>query len=173
MIAQKIKGKKIRLIKEDSNEIESYTMLHLNADEADKLRQLAVDNKVTASDGVIYITYETKDLVDQYWKELCASHLKDNKNIAKIYKLDIEGTSILVRDPSKHIIRIAFKQDNNGSINKCPISNSIRDAFFADCKRSLSFVDTGKYLLTLLDPKMYEYWSEYMNKVYLNRIEAK
>lgn len=159
---------------EDGGEIESFSLLKLSLSEVYRLLVIVADKKdiETTLDSSIVIKYSGNDSIHQEWKKLASEHLKKNPNnfvdVSKKYKSDILGTSCLIRDPKKHIIRIALRRgDDNCTINRLCIDNSIRERFFQDAKVSTFFRETKKYAIDSKDLKVYTYWSTYMNNEYI------
>ena len=158
--------------KEDGGEIESFSLLKLSLVEAFSLIEISRNNIEKITDASFIIKYETNDEISKEWKRLCKSHLeKDSKNfidVSKKYKSQIAGTSCLIRDPQNHIIKIAYRKDNNiCTINRICIPNDVRERFFQDAKQCKYFKDTKKYALDTQDLVIYSCWSNYMNKTFL------
>lgn len=169
--------------KEDGGEVESFSMLKLSLQEVYYLFCTAFSHYLTEGieknvdkslDGSLVIRYSGNDDIHKAWKELAQNHLKTNpsnfRDISKKYKKDIPGTSCLVRDADKHIIKIAFRKGNDTcTINRMCIDNEIRERFFQDAKASKYFKQTKKYALDTQDLNTYTYWSKYMNSSYLEQ----
>lgn len=169
--------------KEDGGEVESFSMLKLSLQEVYYLFCTAFSHYLTEGieknvdkslDGSLVIRYSGNDDIHKAWKELAQNHLKTNpsnfRDISKKYKTDIPGTSCLVRDADKHIIKIAFRKGNDTcTINRMCIDNEIRERFFQDAKASKYFKQTKKYALDTQDLNTYTYWSKYMNSSYLEQ----
>lgn len=160
---------------QDNGEIESFSLLKLNIIEFIKLYSIAMVNNMVIEetlDNSIVIKYSGDDTLHQCWKELAMNHKTANPSnftdVSKSFKSEIEGTSVLIRDPIKEIIRIAKREGNDtDTINRICISNKDREDFFYSAKRSKYFNDTGKYAISSDDAKIYEYWSIRMNNAYL------
>ena len=169
--------------KEDGGEVESFSMLKLSLQEVYYLfctvfsHYLSEDiekNVDKALDGSLVIKYSGNDDIHKARKKLAQNHLKTNpsnfRDISKKYKTDIPGTSCLIRDADKHIIKIAFRKGNDTcTINRMCIDNEIRERFFQDAKASKYFKQTKKYALDTQDLNTYTYWSKYMNSSYLEQ----
>ena len=169
--------------KEDGGEVESFSMLKLSLQEAYYLFCTAFSHYLTndieenidkALDGSVVIRYSGNDDIHKAWKELAQNHLKTNpsnfRDISKKYKTDIPGTSCLIRDADKHIIKIAFRKgDDTCTINRICIDNEMRERFFQDAKTSKYFKQTKKYALDTQDLNTYTYWSKYINSSYLEQ----
>lgn len=180
-----IKPCKICIYEQDENggEVESFSMLKLSLQEVYYLFSVAFKEYLTnnkgenievALDGSIVIKYSGNDDIHKAWKELAQNHLKINpsnfRDISKKYKTDIPGTSCLIRDADKHIIKIAFRKgDDTCTINRMCIDNEMRERFFQDTKASKYFKQTKKYALDTQDLNTYTYWSKYMNSSYLEQ----
>ena len=159
MITRRLKGGIIKIYKQEANEIESFTMLHINEDEMNRL--LKVGNWTMDSDNVLVAKTTYKDDLDLVWKDIASKHQKSSKkfcDVSKVYKSKVPGTSMLYRDPAKHIIKIAYRDpENTTSINKVCIDNDRRDLFFRDCKKATYFKTYGKYGIDLHDEELYNY----------------
>lgn len=169
MIAKKEVGSIIKIYKTESNEIESFTMLHINDEEFNKLLKAA--DWQMGDNNILIAKYEYKDPLDLLWKDLAVAHQKNNKrfsDVSKGYESKVSGSSVLIRDPIKHIIRIGYRDGNNlNKINRVCIDNDRRDLFFRDCKKCAIYLKSGKYAIDLSDLDIYNYWSEYMNTLYI------
>ena len=87
----------------------------------------------------------------------------------KKYISNIPGTSVLLRDKKKLVIRIAFRKNNNTTeINRVCISNAMREEFFATVKQTHGRPVTGNYCLYAEDGEPFRYWAEMMDKIYNN-----
>lgn len=177
IIAKLIKPCKICLynMEEDGGEIESFTLLKLTLQEHTTLIFKAVHlNKEIEYplDGSIVIPYSGEDKLHQFWKELAMEHKKQNPadfvDLSHKFKTKILGTSCLIRDPAKHIIKIALRRgDDTVTINRLCIGNDIRERFFSDVKRTKLFKQTGKYMMDTNDLDIYTYWSKFMNDSFI------
>ena len=159
--------------KEDGGEIESFSLLKLSLPEVYILLSQAKDVECTL-DSSIVIKYSGNDSIHQEWKKLAVEHTKKNpsnfRDISKKYKTDIAGTSCLIRDANKHIIKIALRKGNDTcTINRMCIDNEMRERFFQDAKAGKYFKQTKKYALDTQDLNVYTYWSKYMNSSYLEQ----
>ena len=175
MIAKKEAGSIIKIYKTESNEIESFTMLHISDEEFNSLLKIA-DWKM-GDDNILIAKYKYKDPLDLLWKDLASAHQKKNKaffrDVSKDYPSSVSGTSVLIRDPIKHIIKIGYRNDNSTNrINRVCIDNERRDLFFRDCKKGNIFKTAHKYAIDLSDLDVYNYWSKYMNVAYIRGREA-
>lgn len=169
--------------KEEGGEVESFSLLKLNLKEVYYLLSVAFKEYPTNNetknieavlDGSIVIKYSGNDDIHKAWKELAQNHLKNNpkefRDISKKYKTDIPGTSCLIRDANKHIIKISLRKgDDTCTINRMCIDNEIRERFFQDAKASKYFKQTKKYALDTQDLNTYTYWSKFMNSSYLEQ----
>lgn len=178
MIARKVKPGILEIIDVKSqDEIESYTLLELSDKDA---YLLATSAKKFSKDGnVVTINYDSDDDTDKMFKAIANKHKEDNANnfidVSKKYTIDedviIPGTSVLLRDAKKHIIRVCKRTTTNskeGNINRLFVDNIIRDKFFDDVRKGQRHLKTNKWELDTQDEKEYAYWSNYMNQQYLN-----
>lgn len=183
MIARRVKPGLLKIINNhDDNIVESYTMILLNErDTLDLLYSAEPNNIVKEDDNTFVITYEDKDQVSTLYKALANKRSKESSNfvdVSKKYELEfdaIPGTSVLVRDPEKREIKVAYRKSTNSkvcSINRLFISNEIRDAFFNDVREGRYFRDNGKFILSDEDEFLYGKWSNYMTNRYFKIIKA-
>ncbi len=187
IIAKLTKPYKLVIFKaaEDGGEIESYSLLKLSPEQAAKLvykaGELGDPIEYPTGDSVS-IKYKSGDALHQLWKEWAEDNHKrqtqinpGNKiNISAEFESPIIGTSCLVRDPKKHIIRIALRKENNRtSINRVCIANNIKQRFFYDAKTSGHFSKYNKYAIDTDDLETYTYWSNYMNNSFINQYKEK
>lgn len=183
VIGKLIKPCKICLyeVMEDGGEIESFTLLKLSLKEAVTLTFRAEQHKNTIEfplDGSVVIQYSGNDEVHQLWKEIAVEHSKttpkDFIDVSAEFESDISGSSCLIRDPNKHIIRIALRNgDDKVTINRICIDNSIRERFFSDVKTTKYFFKNKKYAMNTEDLNIYTYWSKYMNTSFINQFKEK
>lgn len=183
IIGKLIKPCKICLfdLKEDGGEIESFTLLKLSVKEAFMLALKAeqLKNEVEFPlDGSVVLKYSGNDAVHQLWKEIAVEHEKTSPkefiDVSAQFKSDISGSSCLIRDPQKHIIRIALRNgDDLTTINRICIDNSIRERFFNDVKTTKYFFKNKKYAMDTADLNIYTYWSKYMNTSFIYQFKAK
>ena len=157
--------------KEEGGEVESFSLLKLNLKEVYCLLSVAFKECSTSKrdrnieavlDGSIVIKYSGNDDIHKAWKELVQNHVKNNPNefrdISKKYKTNTPGTSCLIRDATKHIIKISLRKgDDTCTINRMCIDNEIRERFFQDAKASKYFKQTKKYALDTQDLNTYTY----------------
>lgn len=182
MIARKVKPGILEIIDVKSqDEIESYTLLELSDKDA---YLLATSAKKFSKDGnVVTINYDSDDDTDKMFKAIANKHKEDNANnfidVSKKYTIDedviIPGTSVLLRDAKKHVIRVCKRATTNskeGNINRLFVDNIIRDKFFDDVRKGQRHLQTNKWELDTQDEKEYAYWSNYMNQQYLNILNA-
>ena len=164
--------------KEDGGEVESFSLLKLSLGEIYSLLS-QVKNKETIEntlDGSLVIKYSGNDEIHKRWRQLAVEHLKKGPSsfidVSKKYKSNISGTSVLIRDAKKHIIRIAFRNgDDTNTINRMCISNEERERFFQDAKMSNVFKIDHKYALDTRDINMYTYWSKFINTRYIENVK--
>lgn len=174
MIARKLKTNTILISAEDMRDnYESYTMLDISKDDALSFI-FSADNLTRTNEGIV-INYTSGDAVDKLYKAIANNHKSLNNNfidVSQKYKLnanDIEGTSLLLRDANKHVIKICKRSttnDNTCSINRLFIPNNYRDKFFKEVQYGQRFQETGKYELDSRDTELYTEWSNFMNDAY-------
>ncbi len=176
MIARKVKPGVLELIDVDSiDEVESYTLLEVTDKDAYLL--LASSKNFSSQDKVTTINYESGDNTDKMFKAIAQKHKEENPtnfvDVSKKYYLDkdvhIEGTSVLLRNPKNHTIKVARRSTTNskeGNINRLFVDNVTRDRFFNDVRVSKRFKTSNKYELDTQDYDKYVYWSNYMNESY-------
>lgn len=158
-------------------EIESFSLLKLSLIEFVELLNTAKEfNKEIEEslDGSIVIKYSGNDELHQKWKTLAVEHERNSPkqfiNVSAQFKSKIPGTSCLIRDPVKHIIRIAKRDGNDKvTINRICVDNSIRERFFYDVKTTKYFKDSKKFAMDTQDLQTYTYWSKYMNTSFINQ----
>lgn len=177
IIGKLIKPCKICLFEnnKDGGEIESFSLLKLTLTEYTALITTAIETSKTIEyplDGSIVIQYSGNDEIHQQWKKLAVEHEKmspvDFIDVSATFISKITGTSCLIRDPKKHIIRIALRNgDDKVTINRVCIDNSIRERFFNDVKTTQLFKKTKKYAMDTNDLTIYTYWSKYMNTSFI------
>lgn len=181
MIARRVKVGLIEIVNEDFvNEVESYTLLNVSHEDA--LRLLFVSENIVKEGNKFVITYEDDDKVSKMYKAIANKHSKDNPNfldVSKKYMGDdtkVPGTSILWRDPNKHVIRVAYRKTSNFnkecSINRLFITNDVRDKFFKDVVKGKRYLSTSKYELDTQDLDVYTKWSNYMNDRYFELVKG-
>lgn len=168
MIAKKLTGGIIKIYYKEWNEIESFTLLHIDNDDLNRL--LKVGEWKMNPDKSLEAVCKYGDELDMMWKDIATEHQKCMKNfqdVSRVYKSNVSGTSALFRDNEAHVIKICYRKENKDKINKVCIDNDRRDQFFRDCKKSKYFKETNKYGISLDDEMLYTYWSDYMNTLYL------
>lgn len=177
IIAKLIKPCKICLydMEEYGGEIESFSLLKLSLLEYTTLiyKAARLDKEIEYPlDGSIVIPYSGEDELHHFWKELALEHKRKNPadfvDVSHKFKTKILGTSCLIRDPAKHIIKIALRRgDDTVTINRLCIGNNIRERFFSDVKRTKLFKQTGKYMMDANDLGIYTYWTTFMNESFI------
>lgn len=178
MIAQRIKPGVILISKQEMNgNVESYTMLDVSKEDA--LELLFASNKVERTADGFVIKYEDNELVSKMYKAIANKHQQSNPNfmnVSQTYTLnddDIEGTSLLLRDPKKHIIKVCRRSTTNSNkcnINRLFIPNKYRDRFFKDVQLCQRYKDTNKWEIDSRDVDIYTEWSNFMNDSYFGII---
>lgn len=181
LVAKLIKPCKICIydMNEDGGELESFSLLKLSLQEYTSIVFKAVQlNKGIEYplDGSIVIPYSGNDELHQLWKKLATEHMKQSPkdfiDVSAEFKTNVLGTSCLIRDPTKHIIRIAKRNgDDKVTINRLCISNDVRERFFNDVKRTKRFTKTGKYAMDTQDLDVYTYWSKFMNSSFIIQLK--
>ena len=176
MIARKIKPGVLELIDVQSiDEIESYTLLEVTDKDAYLL--LASSKEFSKDGNTTTINYESGDATDIMFKAIAQKRKEENPtnfiDVSKKYYIDkdvhISGTSVLIRDPKKHIIRVGKRSTTNskeGTINRLFVDNVTRDKFFDDARVSKRHNVSGKFEIDPQDYDNYKYWSAYMNEEY-------
>lgn len=163
--------------KVDGSELESFSLLKLSFFEFTALLEMAVKTDHTINYGlnnVFTIEYKGDDKLHKLWKSLACQHeaiaVEPFYYVNAKFPTVIGGTSCLIRDPEKHSICIAYRKSNQDtSINRLCICNSIRERFFSDCKTSTLFKTTKKYAIDSRDKELYSYWSKYMNDSFIRQ----
>lgn len=178
MIAQRLKpGVLLISNKEMGDNLESYTMLDISKEDALELL-FASTNVEKTNDGLV-IKYNDNDYVSKMYKAIASKHKQSNNkfmDVSKKYTLndnDIEGTSLLLRDPKNHVIKVCRRSTTNSNvcnINRLFIPNKYRDRFFKDVQLCQRFKDTGKYEIDSRDIDIYTEWSNFMNDAYFGII---
>ena len=159
--------------KEDGGEIESFSLLKLSLHELAELLKLTSETNVEYTlDGAVVVKYSGNDAIHKRWKDIAVEHSKrspqDFVDVSAQFKSQIPGTSVLIRDPKKHIIRIAKRDGNDeNTINRICIGNDIREKFFSDSKLCTMFKTLGKYAIDTRDLDTYKFWSKYMNSSFI------
>lgn len=181
IIGKLIKPCKICLFQTEENggEVESFTLLKFSFQESISIVAKALElNKVLEFplDGSVVINYSGNDEVHQLWKELALNHEKNCPkafiDVSAKFKTKISGSSCLIRDPQKHIIRIALRKgDDEVTINRVCIDNSIRERFFCDVKTTQYYFKTHKFAMDTADLNVYTYWSKFMNTSFINQFK--
>lgn len=90
----------------------------------------------------------------------------------KFYKSNVEGTSKLLRLPSKQLIKIIRRKNVKDVVNRpdvvC-IDNELREAFFDDVRKTAHFGKKKLYELlnTAVDKDIYEKWNKIIDDLYM------
>jgi len=177
MIARRVKPGVLKVINKpfDESMIESYTLL--NVDDHDALALIFASNDVVKEDeSTFVIKYEDGELVSKMYKAIANKHKQSNPDFIDVsvrYELEMDaipGTSVLVRDPEKQQIKVAYRKSTNFSkacnINRLFVNNAQRDAFFKDVVKGSYYKKTEKFVLSSEDREMYTKWSTFMNDRY-------
>ena len=175
MIARKIKPGVLEIIDAKSqDEVESYALLDITDKDAYLL--LTSTKKFSKDGNVTTITYG--DETDKMFKAIAKKHKEENPtnfiDVSKKYKVGedviIPGTSLFIRDPKTHVIKVCYRKTANskiGNINRLFVDNKVRDDFFNDVRVSKRHMQNpNKWELDTQDAKAYAYWSNYMNEQY-------
>ena len=163
--------------RKDGGEIESFSLLKLSLEEFTKMLSKAIELKKEIEyplDGSMVIQYSGNDELHQIWKNMAVDHEKNSPeqfiDVSAQFKTKIPGTSCLIRDPKKHIIRIALRDGNDKTtINRLCIDNSIRERFFYDVKTTKYYKTNKKFAMDTQDLQVYTYWSKFMNMSFINQ----
>lgn len=177
MIARRVKPGVLKVINKpfDESMIESYTLL--NVDESDALALIFAAEDITKEDEVTFvIKYNDDEVVSKMYKAIAHKHKQSNPDFIDVsvrYELDMDaipGTSVLVRDPEKQQIKVAYRKSTNFSkacnINRLFVNNAQRDSFFKDVVKGNFYKRTEKFILSSEDKEMYTKWSTFMNDRY-------
>lgn len=161
----------------DGGELESYSLLKISPKELLQLiRNIEFDNDLLIEGNSIILPFkDNKKLYDNF-KAIANEHKLKKPNsfldVSKKFTSNIEGTSVLVRDPIKHLIWIAKRKGNNlQNINRICIDNIVRERFFKDCKTCIYYKENNKFIIDTRDLRVYTTWSDYMNKIYLENVK--
>lgn len=174
---RKQKGFKMVLNRVSNNELESFTLIHLNGIEEELfLREVGIDPKSFTKTKTL--TYTTGDPLDELFKRFAQEHQQENnlfQNNLKKVKNEIKGKWCLIRKPDEHLISlIARENEEYSELNKLCISDERASVFCADCTRLNKKEFTLDYSSDLNEEKnMYTYWSDYMNAKYRRSKEGK
>lgn len=168
-------GYKMVLNTTTHDEIESYTLIHLNDIEKELFLREAGLSKFN---GVKTIDYESNGPLDKLFKRFADEHRKNNSNfntnVGKKVVSKKEGNWCLVRNPDVHTIalkpRSIFGDESNYDfLNRLCIDSKKVSQFCSDCNKT---GHSGKYYLNLRkDGWLYNYWSNYMNYEYKKNIK--
>lgn len=175
MIARRLRTNQIVIQQGTGSEIESFTLLHLNTEELNALLSCVSDWKQDGEGFKVSHVSVYGDKLDEVFKTIAVEHSKTNPNfldVTKKYTSQISGSSMLIRDPEKHVIKIAWRKGNTCAINKLIIDNQKREQFFRDAKSCKCFIEKGKYFIDARDEVIYTYWSNYMNRKYIENIQG-
>lgn len=174
MIAQRIKPGLMLISKASmNNNLESYTMLDIS--EEDALELLFASTNIEKKEDGFYVTYKDDETVSLMYKAIANKHKQSNPNfidVSKKYEVPdnfIDGTSLLLRDPKTHIIKVcrrATTNSNKCNINRLFITNFVRDKFFREVVTTQRYQETQKYEMDSRDDAVYSAWSNYMNQSY-------
>lgn len=177
MIVRRVKPGIIKVINKpfDESMIESYTLLNVN--ENDALALIFSANNIEKEDeNTFVIKYDDLEPVSKMYKAIAHKHKENNPDFIDVsvkYELDMDvipGTSVLVRDPEKGTIKVAYRKTTNFNkvcgINRLFINNAQRDSFFKDVTKGSYYKNTDKFILSSKDKDMYTKWSCFMNDRY-------
>lgn len=176
MIARRVKPGVLKIINKsfDDGMIESYALLNVSPEDA--LELLFAAENIEKEDYAFVIKYNDGELVSRMFKAIAHKHKLNNPDFIDVsvrYELDMDvipGTSVLVRDPEKQTIKVAYRKSTNFSkacnINRLFITNATRDSFFKDVVKGTLYKSTGKFVLSSEDKETYTKWSTLMNDRY-------
>jgi len=170
MIAKRMKDYRLMLSEGRITGKESFSCLNISIQESNELMKCS--NKWESKGNSLMTTYEYNDDLDKTFKKIALEHKKQSPesftDVSKRYTSTIPGSSLLIRDPVNHVIRIALRRkDQLCSINVLCIDNRRREMFFNDCKKSKLFKQSKIYGIDSRDEEIYSYWSEEINSCYL------
>ena len=84
----------------------------------------------------------------------------------KILQCLVPGTSALLRNKERTVIKVVRRKDQKTKINKVAVSNSLRDEFFAAVKKTHGRPSNSNYCLFIDDGDIYQYWNKLMDQLY-------
>lgn len=181
MIARKIKPGVLEILDIDlTKELESHTLVEISDKDAYLLLTTSKGFKVGENHKTT-ISFESGDETDKMFKAIAEKHKKDESrnfvDVSKKYNIDevnIQGTSVLIRDLENRTIRVGKRETTKskiGSINRLFVTNFERDAFFDDARKSHTHAKTNKFALNeSYDATLFAKWDEYMNNRYIEII---
>ena len=160
----------------DGNELESFALLKISLKELLQLLNISKKENMTYENDHLIIKYSNEDEVQKSFKAIANEHRKRNPhkflNVNKQFNSKVEGTSVLLRDPDKHIIWVAKKRNNPlQNINRVCVSNEIRNKFFKDVVKGKYYSESGKFIIDTRDYEKYSYWSNWINISFLEQLE--
>ena len=173
MLVQKRKGYKLLLSKEESNELESYTLLHLNEIETNAfLKELGITED--SFENTIIVKYEPKSAVITLFTKFADEHkiyknsFKSTLNSKYMYISNTPGGFKLKRYVDRHRIFLIHRESDWNDLNEICIDDEKVHQFCRDCMTGYHRKPNDKkWLSQELDGDMYKYWSDYMNDKYL------
>lgn len=177
-IVRKIKGSQMAMHKATGSEIESFTLLLLNKEDANTLLTLGTWEFIEKGHYFI-IPYKYNDALDLLYKNIAMDHKKRNPefiSVDKVYNAsDMNGSSELIRNVKDGTIKIVRNIDMgiDCGINKLVIDDDTRKRFWNACLVSIYYKETDKWGIDNRNPELYMPWSSYMNKMYLKNIGVK
>lgn len=185
IVCKRYKGNVLEMYKTIRNprEIESYTFLNLTVNEAKELLNAQDDWKIiedaekfscSPTHKCATTKYVSKSKLDKTWKSLCGKHSKINPagfvSVKDKFISDVDGTSMLIRDPKNKVIKIALRKDNNSAFNKICIDNFHRTQFFNDCLRGNYYYKNSKWAIDYTDDTLYAYWDNFMTREFFSQL---
>ena len=110
------------------------------------------------------------EVLQSFFKKIAIA--KENGNYEdvpnKVLDSDIPGTSALLRNKDKTVIKIVRRRDDKTKLNKVCISNAIRENFFRDAKALHGRPVSGNYCIYIEDGEAFYYWNNLMDNIYYN-----
>ena len=161
---------------EDGKELESYSLLKISILELLQILKHASEKDISFNENSLTISFKNNKEVHTNFKAIANEHKTKHPNtfldVSKKFNSTIVGTSVLVRDPEKHLIWIAKRKGNDlQNINRICITDKTREKFFQDVKVCKYFLENKKYIMDTRDNDIYSYWSKYMNNSYIEQLK--
>ena len=179
MIARKVRPGVLEILDIDlTNELQSRTLVEITDKDAYLLLLTTQGFKVGEGNKAT-ISYNAGDATDAMFNAIAQKvpYKTETFDVSRTYteaEANIPGTSVLLRDVEKKIIKVARRTSggNIGAINRLYISNKARDKFFDVARKSRFYEETKTFGIDMKDANDYNVWSEWMNKRYLEITDA-
>ena len=177
MVARKLRNHIIEITDSPFYGVESFSFIEIDSDDLASLLMCAEPKNIREVEHGYKISYSTGDAIDSRYKKLAydKTKAKPKYDLSIRYESTIPGTSMLIRDATKHIIKIARRGNKRMSfgVNVAPIDDETRKRFFESCVRSKRHGLTGSYAIDASDFEEYSYWSKLMNRIFVYNAYAK